>query len=127
MTAALYDQDAVARLLGAIAGGNVRWTRAAACARYSPLVIDAAFHADYADGRDADRWADLARPICHRCPVQPQCLAWALGDAPGAPPAGEPRSVWAGLTPAERAEVRRARTRPGQQQPQQPAQQRRVA
>jgi WhiB family redox-sensing transcriptional regulator len=113
MTAALYDQAAAARLLGAIAGGDVRWTRAAACARYSPLVIDTAFHPE---GRDADRWPDLARPICRRCPVQAQCLAWALGDVPGAPARGEPRSVWGGLTPAERVEVRRSRANAGQQE-----------
>lgn len=36
-----------------------------------------------------------ARPICQRCPVQAECLAYAMNNA-------EREGMWGGLTPTER-------------------------
>lgn len=66
-------------------------------------------------GTDPDQWYDLVdypdmllsrsteglRSICARCPVQPQCLEWALNH--------ENFGMWGGLTPKERQKVRRDR------------------
>lgn len=43
-----------------------------------------------------DTLTGLARAVCGRCPVQEQCLAWALSH-------GEREGVWGGLTPRQRA------------------------
>jgi WhiB family redox-sensing transcriptional regulator len=45
---------------------------------------------------------DPARAICGRCPVAPDCLAYALAHV-------ELRGVWAGTGERERVRLRRAR------------------
>lgn len=47
-----------------------------------------------------------AKAICRRCPVQRDCLDWALD-------VNEEFGIWGGLSPSERAELRRgSRDRP---------------
>lgn len=55
--------------------------------------------------------ADDARRICAACPVQPQCLDYAL-ELEYAPDQNGVQGIWAGLDEAERAEVRVARGLP---------------
>lgn len=45
------------------------------------------------------RQADEAKRICHRCPAQNQCLAWALEN-------GITDGVWGGTTENERRAIR---------------------
>jgi len=45
-----------------------------------------------------------AKSVCHRCPVTPECLAWALDT-------GQRAGVWGGLSEEERLDLRRAATR----------------
>ncbi|GEO93842.1 WhiB family transcriptional regulator [Kocuria flava] len=54
-----------------------------------------------------DRDADMGHAVdqCHACPVLEPCTDYALTHA-------EPAGVWGGLTPARRAELRRAAARP---------------
>lgn len=40
-----------------------------------------------------------AKAVCATCPVQPECLAYALD-------ADEPSGIWGGLTPDERRALR---------------------
>ena len=49
--------------------------------------------------------ADYAKAICHRCPVETECLQWALDH-------DEQHGVWGGKSEKERRELKRA----GQQQ-----------
>lgn len=52
------------------------------------------------DSTDARRQNNRAKLVCARCPIQPDCLSWALE-------AGEDQGVWGGLTEKERQYVRR--------------------
>jgi WhiB family redox-sensing transcriptional regulator len=47
---------------------------------------------------------DIQKPkkICAKCPVKPECLAYALAI-------GDPYGIWGGLTAGERAELQRKR------------------
>jgi WhiB family transcriptional regulator, redox-sensing transcriptional regulator len=47
----------------------------------------------------ASRQAEMAKRICRACPVQIQCLAWALQN-------GVTDGVWGGTTPDERRMIR---------------------
>lgn len=76
------------------------WESAAACRALPQGFIDANFYADRGSGPAGERAArgwERAREICLGCPVQPDCLATALGAnytvAEG---------VWGGTTPPER-------------------------
>lgn len=42
------------------------------------------------------------RPVCERCPVQTECLTWALDI-------GQDVGIWAATTPTERRAIRRER------------------
>lgn len=68
-----------------------RWQDSARCRGIDPDVFF-----------DPERWPD-ARRVCADCKVRLDCLAHAL-DAP------EPRGIWGGLTPAERARHRSRHT-----------------
>ncbi|REE97003.1 WhiB family transcriptional regulator [Thermomonospora umbrina] len=46
------------------------------------------------------RQVEAAKAICAHCPVQADCLDWALR-------AGEPEGIWGGTTPEERRHLRR--------------------
>lgn len=48
----------------------------------------------------AAQQAEQAKEICHRCPVQEQCLLAALQHRID-------EGIWAGMTPAERRTLRR--------------------
>ena len=50
---------------------------------------------------DKGKPADAARRVCRRCPVQDDCLTWALET-------NEQFGVWGGLTANQRREMRRA-------------------
>lgn len=62
-------------------------------------------------GADTDLWVSPlggnyaeARAVCKTCPVQPDCLAWAVEVR-------IPCGMWGGLGPAERARIRRKAAR----------------
>jgi WhiB family redox-sensing transcriptional regulator len=63
------------------------WAERAVCATSDP---DAWFPGPH----DA---AAMARRVCAACPVQAECLAYALDT-------GEEHGIWGGLDPAERAQ-----------------------
>lgn len=46
----------------------------------------------------------LAKQICASCPYQVECAEWAIAKH-------ETLGIWGGLTPRERADIRRARSR----------------
>jgi WhiB family redox-sensing transcriptional regulator len=56
---------------------------------------------------DPDQWP-TARAVCRTCPVQDECLAYALATR-------EVRGLWGGLSPAERGRL--ARGAPAAAQP----------
>jgi WhiB family redox-sensing transcriptional regulator len=43
-----------------------------------------------------------AKKLCYQCPVQTECLQWALDNC-------EYHGIWGGLTPRERREIRLGR------------------
>jgi WhiB family redox-sensing transcriptional regulator len=45
---------------------------------------------------------ESARGVCRRCPVQPECLEWALDS-------NQQYGVWGGTTAKQRQRMRRAR------------------
>lgn len=47
---------------------------------------------------------ELAKAVCKRCPVQPECLAYALER-------GEQWGVWGGTSEEERRSIKRRATR----------------
>lgn len=73
------------------------WVDDAACRGCDPDV----FYPPERDGyrgrirQPAPADADLAKLICRECPVQVQCLRYAVDH-------GEPHGIWGGLTPKER-------------------------
>lgn len=52
-------------------------------------------------GEAGRRETETAKAICRRCPVQPQCLSWALAT-------GQPWGIYGGHTEDERRALRRA-------------------
>lgn len=78
------------------------WRDQAACLGVDPEV----FHpiGDSWTHHQAD--ADIAKAICRQCPVVDECLEWAIGH-------GDKYAIAGGLTPAERAALKRkGRRRP---------------
>lgn len=73
---------------------NIDWMRRAAC-KGQPDVV---FFPDHEDDEQPDY--TTARHICAGCPVRSQCLAYALE-------LNIRHGMFAGLTPAERAALRR--------------------
>ncbi|MFI5735861.1 WhiB family transcriptional regulator [Kribbella sp. NPDC051587] len=49
--------------------------------------------------------AEAAKRVCARCPVQPDCLDWALET-------GQDAGIWGGTTDTERRLLKRTRTAP---------------
>lgn len=66
------------------------WMRQAACAALDPEVFSGTIR------------VNDAKAVCIACPVQPNCLEFALD-------AGETTGVWGGLTPSERKALRISR------------------
>ncbi|MBO0818319.1 MAG: WhiB family transcriptional regulator [Actinobacteria bacterium] len=87
------------------------WTRAA-CASADPELF---FPISYSG--PARRQVAQAKAICARCPIQQECLSYALE-------AGPIQGVWGGLTEEERLRLarrkRRARARAVQRPPARP-------
>ncbi|TDD45417.1 WhiB family transcriptional regulator [Nonomuraea terrae] len=75
------------------------WEPNAACHAYpAEVFFPIAYHPHRRDVQAAKR-------ICAACPVQAECLAWALAN-----PYRSSDGIWGGTTPPERASTRRART-----------------
>lgn len=72
------------------------WTDFAICRGADP---DLFFPIGYA-GHVLEEQQAAAKNICAHCPVQAECLDWALR-------AGEPDGIWGGTTPEERRYLRR--------------------
>ena len=74
------------------------WVAQAACAGYDPEWWFAERGPDM-PARSVKTVQDTAKVICRACPVQAECLAWALeGDARF--------GIYGGLSSEERAELR---------------------
>ncbi|SDT10267.1 WhiB family transcriptional regulator, redox-sensing transcriptional regulator [Friedmanniella luteola] len=75
------------------------WRTGASCQNVNPDLF-------FPPGTAGARWAALeeVRRICQSCPVQQECLHWALR-------AGVTDGVWGGLTPEERRGPARASRR----------------
>lgn len=71
-----------------------QWQRDAACRGHDPSLWYPAEHEN----------ATQAKAICRSCPVQPECLAWALTH--------REHGVWGGLSERERRALRGGRGRP---------------
>lgn len=70
------------------------WQLAAAC---RGMDVEIFFHPYGERRRQKERRIELAKSICHRCPVLDDCRRHALA-------AVEPYGVWGGLSEEERAE-----------------------
>jgi WhiB family redox-sensing transcriptional regulator len=70
------------------------WTDLAACRAVDPEL----FFPVSTSGPALDQVAEAKR-VCASCPVQSDCLAWALR-------AGESAGIWGGTTPDERRYLR---------------------
>jgi WhiB family redox-sensing transcriptional regulator len=81
------------------------WTRAA-CASADPELFFPISHSGA-----ALRQVARAKAICACCPIQPECLSYALG-------AGSIQGVWGGMTEAERRRLARRKHRARVQQAQ---------
>jgi WhiB family redox-sensing transcriptional regulator len=68
------------------------WHEQAACATYSAEV--------FFPPSDVPGAARAAKAICASCPVQSECLAFALDT-------GQPEGVWGGMDAGERRRLRR--------------------
>ncbi len=53
---------------------------------------------------DKGQSVEPAKKVCKDCPVQPQCLAYALDTR-------QPEGVWGGMSPNERDDLRQALSR----------------
>jgi WhiB family redox-sensing transcriptional regulator len=74
------------------------WQQKGACRRHDPDLF-------FVPGDDYEAPASRAqvveaKAVCFACPVQTQCLAWALET-------GQCHGIWGGLTPPERRALRR--------------------
>jgi len=83
-----HEPEGEIRTAGLTAAGN--WWSAAACLSADPDL----FFPISASGRSLERVAE-ARAICAGCPVQRQCLAFALRTR-------QPHGIWGGMTEDER-------------------------
>lgn len=76
------------------------WAKRAACQGAKPEIFITVGDAD----DELYYPSDEAMAYCNRCPVRPECLAWALADP-------ELLGVWGGTTSYQRRQLRRARER----------------
>lgn len=77
--------------------GDEHWTDHAACRGADPEIF---YPIGY--GAPALEMETAAKAVCGRCPVQTECLGWALR-------VGEPDGIWGGTNPDERRALRRRR------------------
>jgi len=80
--------------------GDWEWQLDAAC---RGLDTAAFYHPENERGPSRARRERLAKQVCARCRVAPQCLAWALA-------AREPYGIWGGMSTEEREAVLRCST-----------------
>jgi len=85
-------------LPGEAAMPTTDWARRGLCRNYEPENF---FPLSYHNGKPDVR---AAKSICRACPVQPECLNFALTH-----PDQTADGIWGGLTPPERARARRTR------------------
>jgi WhiB family redox-sensing transcriptional regulator len=78
-------------------GRDVEWMRRGACLGPDPEIF---FPEDRSGGRAKAQEVDEAKAVCRRCPVVPECLAWALTTP-------EKFGIWGGMTSNEREAVKR--------------------
>lgn len=76
---------------------GVHWTARAACRDHDPELFF-----PVGGGMHAQWQARQAKDICHGCPVEAVCLAWALDT-------GQAHGVFGGTTEEERRHMRRER------------------
>jgi len=72
------------------------WQGRAACRGPNTIIFFPPSHFERKDEREARE--ARAKSICHSCPVQRQCLDYALSIR-------EPHGIWGGLTEAERRQL----------------------
>ena len=72
---------------------DMRWTALAACAGEDPALFTASGGRESAEQRRTREAS--AKRICAQCPVQPDCLEYALR-------VNEPLGIWGGLNENER-------------------------
>ncbi|MFC9426983.1 WhiB family transcriptional regulator [Streptomyces sp. NPDC056987] len=89
-------------------GDTWAWLRYAACADADPELFF-----PVGESGPAVEQVERAKQVCHACPVESQCLAWALSTE-------RTTGVWGGTDEAERRRLRRRadrrrspRSRPG--------------
>lgn len=80
------------------------WADQALCAQADPDLWFEQSSSRYEthNGREAEERRSMAKAICERCPVRPECLEHAMADS-------TLQGIWGGLTEKERRELRRAR------------------
>lgn len=71
------------------------WLRDAACTQADPELFF-----PVGDSGPAVEQAERAKAVCHSCPVESQCLEWALNT-------GRTSGVWGGTDDEERRRMRR--------------------
>src|SRR6516164_7059749 len=71
------------------------WRAQAACRGASNLF----YKSDLESRLGTDHRVSRAKTVCTRCPVRPQCAAYALR-------VGEPHGIWGGFTESERTLLR---------------------
>jgi WhiB family transcriptional regulator, redox-sensing transcriptional regulator len=85
------------------------WLRQAACVDTDPELFF-----PVGESGPAAAQAERAKTFCHTCPVETQCLEWALST-------GRTTGVWGGTDENERRRIRRrserSRTAPGRRAP----------
>lgn len=78
---------------------DIDWREDALCADNPDVQPDEWFR--LGETRTYDRkHLEMLRSVCRVCPVQAQCLEWAIEHEPD-------WGVWAGTTPTDRAKLRR--------------------
>jgi len=82
-------------------GLDVSWQDRAACRDMDALLF---FGPDGEPGREREIREAKAKAVCASCPVQAQCLDYALGNS-------ITHGIWGGLNGEERARKRRRRAR----------------
>lgn len=80
------------------------WADQALCAQADPDLWFEQSSSRYEthNGREAEERRSMAKAICERCPVRPECLEHAMADP-------TLQGIWGGKTEKERRELRRTR------------------
>ena len=68
------------------------------CRQYPDLFFPEDFYENGNKTRNSGQAQQIAKETCNRCPIQRQCLEYAIE-------AQEPHGIWGGTTPYERLKV----------------------